>query len=248
MKLYSKSLVALLFLLGLYIRVDANGLSDTTGVLIINSEDVVPEGTKKIGKVKVTDGGFKSDCGYERTLEQAKEKAVKVGGNVVKITELKLPDGFSTCYRLFGEIYYCPDIPGLIAEKARLADSLTRTLLPDTASYALLYLYRPLSDVATAISYNVKLNDSVICRMKKNSRQLIRVYRKGLSRISARTESSDEVILNIQPGKAYFVNCSIGIGGFIGRPKLDTVDVNIGLREFNLVKDRKMEVNADAAY
>ncbi|MGO4291561.1 DUF2846 domain-containing protein [Chitinophaga sp. RAB17] len=248
MKLYSKSVIALLLLFSVYIPVNAGSFSDTTEVLIINKEDIVPEGARKVGSVKVTDGGFKMNCGYEHTLEEAKAKAIKAGGNIVRITELKSPDGFSSCYRLFGEIYFHPNLSDLKAEKMKALDTIMSTLLPDTASYALLYIYRSRSSMGAAIPYNVMLDDSVVCRAKNNSRCLVKVSKAGLAKISARTESRDEVSIDIRPGKVYFVKCSISMGAFVGRPKINVVDAYIGLKEFNAVKEKQKEERADDMY
>lgn len=246
MKLYLKSVAALLFFLSIFIQVNARTFSDTTDVLIINNEDMVPDGARKVGKIKVTDGGFKIDCGYEQTLEQAKAQAIKAGGNIIKIRELKPPDAFSSCYRLLGETYYHPDIPGVMAGRIKAFDSIMSVVLPDTATYALLYLYRP--DMGASIPYNVLLDDSIVCRIRNSSRYLIKVSKAGPAKISARTESRDEVSINIQPGKAYFVKCSILPGGFVGRPKLTVVESYKGFQEFNSVKDKPKPEKVDAVY
>lgn len=246
MKLYSKSVAVSLFLLSLFMQVSARTFSDTTDVLMILKGDVVPDGARKVGKIKVTDGGFKINCGYEQTLEQAKAQAIKAGGNIIKITELKSPDGFSTCYRLLGETYYHPDIPGVRAARIKAFDSTMRVALPDTATYALLYLYRP--DMGGGISYNVLLDDSVICRMRNSSRYLIKVNKTGPAKISVRTESRDEVSINIQPGKAYFVKCSTLPGGFLIRAKLTIVDAYEGFQEFNSVTEKPKSEKTDEVY
>ena len=246
MKLYSKSVVALLLLLSIYIQVNAGNFSDTTDVLIISNNDIVPDGAQKMGKVKVTDGGLKFDCGYERTLEEAKAKAIKAGGNIIKIRELRPPDGVSSCFRLLGEIYYYPDIPGLKASRIKAFDSMMKIQLPDTATYALLYIYRP--DIERSISYNVSLNDSVVCRIRNNSRYLIKVSKAGLAKISARTESRAEVLIDIQPGKAYFVKCSTFPGGFIGRPKIEIIETYKGFQEFNAMEEKPKEEIKEPIY
>ncbi|WP_143059187.1 hypothetical protein [Chitinophaga arvensicola] len=246
MKLYSRSVMVLLLVLAIYIP--AHAFSDTTRVLFLSKEDVLPDGLRKIGNVKVTDGGFKMNCGYEQTMQQATDKAIQAGGNIVKIKELKHPDMFSTCYRLTGEIYYYPDILGLIAEKFRIVDSIINTVLPDTASYALLYIYRPDTDLGAGISYNVLLDDSVVCRVKNSTSFLIKVYKTGTAKISAKTETRKEVTLDIRPGKAYFIKCTIAPGGFVGRPELNVIEASPGLYEFNAVKEKPKLKVMDSVY
>ncbi|NLR77355.1 hypothetical protein [Chitinophaga eiseniae] len=248
MKLYSKAVLAFICFSCIYLQADATNFSDTTTVLIIQKDGTVPEGATKVGDVKVTDGGFKVNCGYDHTLEEAKAKAIKAGGNIVKIRELKSPDMFSSCYRLFGEIYYHPDMSGLMANRLKLFDTIMQTLLPDTASYALLYVYRVESAIGAAISYNVSLNDSVACRMRNGSKKIIKIYQTGLTKISARTESHDEVTIDIHPGRAYFVRCAIGMGAFVGRPRLNIIETDTGLNEFNGVKERSKKEVVDDVY
>ncbi|HVI45859.1 MAG TPA: hypothetical protein VM802_13375 [Chitinophaga sp.] len=235
MTLYLKSIIVLLFICSINIQVNAKNFTDTTGVFVIAKDDMLPDGARKIGKVKVTDGGFKTNCSYDSTIVQAKAKAIKAGGNVIKITELLAPDGLSTCYRLYGEIYRHPDIPGLEARRSQALDSAMKSMLSDTASYSLLCVYRPASALGTIISYNVKLEDSVICRVKNNSKFFIKIYKTGPARLSARTEGPDEVSIDFQPGKVYFLRCSIDIGAFVGHPKFNIVDRYVGLYELNAV-------------
>jgi hypothetical protein len=56
-------------------NVAASPIADTGKVLIINIDEQLPEGVKLVGNIKVADGGFKTRCSYERTIEEAKEKA-----------------------------------------------------------------------------------------------------------------------------------------------------------------------------
>lgn len=207
---------------------------------------MLPDGATKVGKIKVTDGGFKLDCGYEQTLAQAKAQAIKAGGNIIKIRELKPADAFSSCYRLLGETYYHPDIARVMAARNKAVDSMTRAILPDTATYALLYIYRP--DRGSSIPYNVLLDDSIICRIRNSSKYLIKVSKAGVAKVSARTESRAEVSIDIEPGKAYFVECATLPGGFIGRPKLTVVDAYKGFYEFNSVVDKPKIEKVDAVY
>jgi len=40
-----------------------------------------------LGKIKIGDTGFSTDCSYEKAIEIAELEARKVGGNAVKITK-----------------------------------------------------------------------------------------------------------------------------------------------------------------
>lgn len=57
-----------------------------------------------------------------------------------------------------------------------LHDSVNATV---KAPYATLYVYRPRNFVGSMDSYNLHEADSVICRVKNNSKYIVRLYREG---------------------------------------------------------------------
>lgn len=215
----------------------AQSLPLGSDVLILDVEDSLPGNLKHIGNIKIADGGFKLKCGYEHTMEEARSKARSKGANIVKITSLKKPDGLSTCYRLRADIYFREDIETLLSARSAAADAAVRAILPDTASYALLFVYRPRSGVGGLVQYNLHVGDSVVCRVKNGGNYRIKLYNNGETKIWARTEAREEFTADIQPGKAYFVRCGVSMGAFVGHPQLQLVDPVEGLKEFGPVGD-----------
>jgi hypothetical protein len=65
--------------------------SQSTGILVLEEDIEVPAHCNYLGDVKVTDKGFKNNCGYERTMEEARRKTAKLGGNIFKIYDLAHP-------------------------------------------------------------------------------------------------------------------------------------------------------------
>ncbi|RPE13215.1 hypothetical protein EGT74_06710 [Chitinophaga lutea] len=229
MKHFLFSLLATLLLSG---AAAAQALPDSTMVVILQENEPLIGKAKPLGEIKIADGGFKVNCGYERTMEEARQKARAQGANVIKITSLKPPDAWSTCYRLKGDIFYFEDVTGLVSQKREAAESEIKALMPDSASYALLCVYRPKSGIAWTLEYNLHVNDSTVCRVKNGEKYLIKMYNTGQTKIWARTESKMEVTANVQPGRIYFVRCSAVMGAFVGRPKLKLVDEQTGMQEF----------------
>ncbi|ASZ10746.1 DUF2846 domain-containing protein [Chitinophaga pendula] len=247
-----KSLIRFLSLLyvtlHLFINTQAQQDSDTSNILILKMEDVVPSGAQLLGNIKVTDKGFKIKCSYDQTIAAAKEKARKKGANLIKITELKTPDMWSTCYRLWADVYKLDDLASVNVSSQHRIDSIVSTLIPENADYALLYVYRPSSSMGVVVQYNLHVEDSVVCRIKSGSKFIVKLTNKGNTKLWARTEGRDEVQLNIQPGKVYFLKCGVNMGAFVGRPSLALVGASPGLEEFNKIKDTRKTQSEDTVY
>lgn len=214
-------------------------MAQEADVAVIEKAEPAPQGAKMLGKIKIGDGVFKTDCSYETVVGEAKEKARKAGANIVKITEVKEPDGWSSCYRIKADIYYAADISGYIALQQHKDDSVSGSLLPDTASYALVYIYRPRSGVGALVSYIMHQDDSAIGRVRNNTGFIVRVPNTGKVKLWARTESRAEVSVNVVRGHVYFLRCSIKMGVLVGEPKLELVSPPTGVREFKNVRVRQ---------
>ncbi len=123
-----------------------------------------------------------------------------------------MPDTWSTCYRIHADVYAVSDATVYKKAQQYTADSLARTLLADTASYALLYVYRPRSGVGSIVQYNLHVDDSMVCRVKFGTKCIVKLPRAGHVKVWARTEARDEVDIDVQPGHVYFpeVYCENG--------------------------------------
>ena len=81
-------------------------------VMVFKTTEDVPASARKIGTVKVKDGGLTptKDCLFANMLALAVKKTAESGGNGFHIDEHKYP-GFhgSTCHRVNGTMYLLPD-------------------------------------------------------------------------------------------------------------------------------------------
>lgn len=204
-----------------------------TGIAVYKKEAKLPASAKKIGSVKVGDG-FRFVCGYDVTLEDVKRKAAEMGGNAIQLTSVKAPDLMSTCYRMKADVYTIAgaDMPVLQVNKKQFEDSVVRKLIPDTASYALLYVYRPKSSLGPLVQYNLHVDDSVVCRVKYNDKHIIRLNKAGSTLLWARTESRKELSLDVKYGKVYFLRCGVKFGVMVGEPEFEIVSTAFGMDEF----------------
>lgn len=83
-------------------------------VLDIVDDQIITE--DKIGEVKATDNMFSDNCSYYENLENLKVLARKSGANLVKLTKHKPADKWSTCHRVWANIYKVSNVKNYEAE------------------------------------------------------------------------------------------------------------------------------------
>ncbi|HEV8642485.1 MAG TPA: DUF2846 domain-containing protein [Methylomirabilota bacterium] len=94
---------------------------------------------------------------------------------------------------------------------------------------AVIYIYRP-SALGPAVQYDVKRGDTVITTMKAQGYYPY-ITDPGEVELWAETESKASVTLDVKPGEVYFVKAGIGMGFFVGRPRLQVVPREEGEKE-----------------
>lgn len=189
--------------------------------------DSLPKGSTHLATASVSGKPFVFTCDYATMLDKAQEKARKIGANIVKVTEHKIP-GFwtSNCHRLKVDLYR-NDAIGLL-EKLDIGKSQNPDLI--NADYALLHVYR-YKGMGAFVSYNLNLGDSTLCRVKNNFSTTIKIKKEGLNNLNARTEASVELPFDVTFGKEYYLRCAIQPGLVVGRPLMELVPANIGKAE-----------------
>jgi len=116
-------------------------------------------------------------------------------------------------------------------------EETTTTSLQNVNGYATLYLYRPSNFAGSAVTFDVDLDGEEVWRCKNGRKKAIKITKEGLLHIHARTEASSEVTINVEFGKEYYVECSIGMGVFVGRPVLSLKSEREGRQMFKSVKN-----------
>ncbi|MFV0268377.1 MAG: hypothetical protein ACK5HT_14715 [Draconibacterium sp.] len=197
-------------------------------VKVFALDEITPDNSEVIGQVKIGDSGFTTNCSYEVVIDKAKLEARKAGGNAIKIIDYKTPSVMgSSCHRIIADILNVDGIENYATEVK------SEELLD--IDYAILNVYR-FSGVGPLIGYDLYLGDSVICRVKNNYKTTIHIDKGGLNTLWAKTESKSEVPIDVQPGKTYYLRCSLKMGAFVGRPKLELIDSKTGKVEFESFK------------
>ncbi len=82
-----------------------SALSSNEEVAFLDIEHPLPENLVKVGELRFQDSGFSTDCSFNSLLNKARIEARKNGANIVKVTNKKKPDLWSSCYRLKIDLY-----------------------------------------------------------------------------------------------------------------------------------------------
>lgn len=197
-------------------------------VLVIGLNQPAPDGTEILGQVKIGDKGFTTNCSYETVIDKAKMEARKVGGNAIKIIEHRPPSALgSSCHRITARVLRISGIENYVAEDVE-------EILPDV-DYAILNVYR-YGGTGALISYDLKLGDSVICRVRNNFKTTLHIKKEGFNTLWAKTETKSEVPIDLKYGKTYYIRCGMTMGALVGRPKLELTDHKTGKAEFESFK------------
>jgi hypothetical protein len=84
-------------------------LSYNEPVLVLRQDESFDNNGIEVGTVKAGDNGMSSNCSYNELIEILTQTAKLNGANILKITEHKTPDLWSTCDRITAKIYRVSD-------------------------------------------------------------------------------------------------------------------------------------------
>jgi hypothetical protein len=92
---------------------------------------------------------------------------------------------------------------------------------------ALVYFYRPRRLVGMAVGFNVRENGVQIGGLPNGS-YFVYDAAPGTHSFTAATEVTKSVTLTVQAGKTYYIEGTLGMGAFVGRPELTIVSEQQG--------------------
>ena len=152
-------------------------------------------------------------------------------------------------YLILIAILFCNSVSIAQSDSTKTKDSIiinngSANQMPDTAKYALLYVYRQKNFSGSAVGYNLHvtnsiINDQVIGRIKNNSKFVVKLYQEGKTEFWSETESKRSVSVNVIYGQKYYLKCSVGMGVMVGRPQLDLVYSQQGELDYDNVEGRE---------
>jgi hypothetical protein len=74
-------------------------------VKVLTMEDKIPSELAHLGTVHIGESGFTVKCSYDYVMQLVNEESRKIGGTLIRITEHKRPDLWSSCHRITADVY-----------------------------------------------------------------------------------------------------------------------------------------------
>lgn len=207
--------------------------------VVINVEQPAPENARFIHSIRINDN-IRTSCGYNETINEAKAIARPIKANIIKLTELWYPERGSSCYRIHADLYYTDQIDIIKQQQQHMSDSITRSLIPDTASYALLYVYRSLYQKGLDIPYILYLNDDSLSNINTGTYQIIKVKPQENATLWARPKKRGAIQFSIDTKKVYFIEVHTNFA--LAPPKIELIDnISFALNRYNSIANYKTE-------
>ncbi|HET7360612.1 MAG TPA: hypothetical protein VFI78_01625, partial [Salinimicrobium sp.] len=181
---------------------------------------------------------FTTDCGYDKVISVATTEAKNAGANIIQIVQLKDPSTFgSSCYRLKAKLYRNLD-PESLANMIYNREQRNKSRLPAGSDYALIHFYRPSSGLGALLGYKIKdENDSIVGRFRNGEKFIYKTKKFGTRSFHATLETKEEISINVQKGKEYFVRCGVDMGIVLGRPDIKIIANYLGIMEFEAMEN-----------
>lgn len=196
-------------------------------VYVYGVYDTLPKKSIHIAELSGSAKSSVTTSDYSSFIEKAKEKARAVGANIIKVQKHETSNTLTGIRHSLDVNLYHNNTIGLLEEEEKQRIQNPNLI---NADFALLHVYR-FNGLGTIISYNLKLGDSTICRVKNNFCTTIKITKKGLNNVSARTETTVELPIDVTFGKEYFLKCTMTTGLLVGRPRMEFVAPEIGRAE-----------------
>jgi hypothetical protein len=98
------------------------------------------------------------------------------------------------------------------------------------AGKGVVYVYRPSGFVGAAVSYDIWRGNEKLGYLVQGG-YFTYLANPGELELTAKTEARASLTLDVRAGQEHYVKGSVGVGAFIGRPKLEVVDAETGSRE-----------------
>ena len=77
-----------------------HAITAAPGFVVLKETDTFTGPSEEVGEIEIKDTGLTLSCDYETVIALATKEAQKLGANVLKIYEHRLPDNWSTCHRI----------------------------------------------------------------------------------------------------------------------------------------------------
>jgi len=208
-------------------------LDSDEAIGILSLMEPIPAGSDEIGTVTVHGVGLGSGCGFDFVIEQVKTEARNAGGNAVKIMKHKLPSTHgNSCHKITARI--------LKVENSKEVFGSVRNEIPGDVNYAILNVYR-YGGYGSLTDYNLNLGDSLLCRVKNNFYEPVKIFTEGIFTLWAETEKLFKFPVNIEFGKEYYLRCKVAPGILEHWPEFELVWEQNGRIEVATLEAKKKQ-------
>ncbi len=208
-------------------RIDTN-IDLIKDIYIFGKNEDLPKGTKILGEIE-TKGNFFTSEKYKvnEAIELIKKGTEQLGGNAVRIEEIKFPGPFkSKSYDIVAVVLLIKELP-------------KRNFEIVTESYdkegVFVKLYRPNILFGSGLSYPVYLNNSFIGGLDNYSKFTI-ILKDSTDNYYLHLESYGELykVPIIIKDNVLYIKCVVSING---RPKIDFPEKTKGEKKFEKIKN-----------
>lgn len=110
------------------------------------------------------------------------------------------------------------------------------------SQFATLFIYYPKGDVVG--SFNVYLDDSIVCRAKYNSIHQVKLYKEGKIVLWVKPQKENSVTIDVRFGQEYFLECKLIKKESSLKPEVLLVTAVHGNYECNSMKADKARIKA----
>ena len=100
---------------------------------------------------------------------------------------------------------------------------------------ALIYIYRSPKFAGSAVAFDIHHNDKVVTHLASGGYYPY-ITNPGVVELWAKTESRSSLSVHIRAGETRYVKGAVGVGFFVGRPKLELVGNITGAKEIRECK------------
>ena len=90
--------------------VSTRAVAAAPGFLVIKETDPFTGPSEEVGDIEIKDSGLTLSCDYETVVALATKEAQKLGANVLRIYEHRMPDTWSTCHHIKAKALRVPDL------------------------------------------------------------------------------------------------------------------------------------------
>lgn len=209
-------------------------LDNTAEVAVLDIKQPMPDSSKLLATLRYTEDISNPSHSYKQLIQTAQQEARKVGGNLIKVTDLQVTGAYVLCVSVF----HRDNINDIDSRLLAIQDSLHRQKFgAGKPTYAILYAYRLNSGAGALIGYNVAVNDKVVGRAQNNSCFEVKLYQEGPTNIVAQNESAAVLTIDVKFGEEYYLNCAVTEGIVIGEPVLRIVPNWQGNIEYKKLKE-----------